>query len=238
MQEAAARKDANKKLLEEVKSEREEYTETGDLPAIAPPKLRLHLTTARAELEAAYLDAIKGFIKAKLDTEAAALEVSLANFRRRAWPHLDLKSVEIKDGFFRLEPQSQVSTRKKYAGGVEIVVIARTEAENIRLDAHQGACVIFNWERNLSELRVTRPDGNNRLESGSLATAKVTPLKPNTWHMLKWRLTPTGMVVSVNGKVVFSEQRAYNLNAAAQISVRSEKSTVDVKEWSVKPIVK
>jgi hypothetical protein len=233
--EEKAREAGNKKLVDEIKFYRAAFDEAEEWPIDMPAELRMRFTKARAQVEAAYITAIKDLTKAKKDEDAAMMEKDLVEFRKTAfWPILDLTKVEIKDGFFRMPTNTLVTTHKPYKGGLEIMMIAKTEAENIRLHAHRGAAVIFNWEINPSELRVCRPDGKEEfLESGSLATAKVTPLKPNTYYTLRWLLTPQGMAISVNGQVVFVEKKDYNLEGETKIAIGACKSKVDIKEFRV-----
>ncbi|VTR93443.1 unnamed protein product [Gemmata massiliana] len=236
--EDAARKDGNKKLVDQVKVERKVFDKTGELPRDVPAAIPQKKAVARRTLEAAYTQAIKEYTRAKKDDKAEAAEKGLVAFQKEFWKHLDMSKVTVKDDFIRLPSYTDLPTVEKYAGGVEVVVVARTEADNIRLRAQRGAGVIFNWEVNPRELRVCRPDGTDAVESGSQAVVKVTPLKPNTWYTIKWRLTEDGMRLSVDGKTVFEEQRRYELKETAPITVRSEKSTVDVKEFRVTVVEK
>jgi hypothetical protein len=237
--EEKARNKGDKKLVDEIKFNRVAFDEAEEWPADMPTELRSRLTKARAQVEAAYLTAIKDYTKAKKDDDAAVMEKDLTEFRKVAfWSLLDLSKAEVKEGFFRIPLNTLVTTQKPYKGGVEITLNARTEAENIRLHAHRGAAVIFNWEIKPTELRVCRPDGKEEfLESGSLATAKVTPLKPNTYYTLKWLLTPQGMAISVNGQVVFIEKKEYDLDGETKIAIGACKSKVDIKEFKVMRIV-
>jgi hypothetical protein len=233
--EDKARAAGSKKLVDEIKFYRAVFDEAEQWPADMPKELHSRLTKARAQVDAAYQNAIKEYTKARKDEEAATIEKELTEFRKAAyWPLLDLSKVEVKDGFFRIPPNTIVTTQRPYKGGVEIVMVARTEAENIRLHAHRAARVIFNWEINPNELRVHRPDGKEEVvDSGSLATANVSPLKPKTYYTLRWLLTPQGMAISVNGQIVFSEKRDYDLDVETKIAVVSVKSAIDVKEFRV-----
>jgi hypothetical protein len=132
-----------------------------------------------------------------------------------------------------------LETRTQYAGPIEITVLARTAKNSIRLRWIKGSAVIFNWENNPEELRVHRPDGApDRLESGSVATAEVKPLAPQTWHLLRWRITEQGMTVEVDDKAVFSEDHKNDLSARGPASVNAEDSDVEVLSFTVKPILK
>ncbi len=238
-QEDAARNDGNKKLVDQIKVDRKVFDEDGELPRSAPAVLKQRPGAARKTLETAYGEAIKAYTRDKKDDEAAAVEKARLDFLlKEKWRHVDLANATIQDDYVRISPQTSLPTIRKHAGRVEIVVVARTESENIRLDAPRGAVVIFNWEVNPRELRVCRPDGTDKPESGSIATAKATPLKPNTWYTLRWQLTEEGMQISVDGKTVFEERKKYDLSATGAIAVRSGKSIVDVKEFRVTPFGK
>jgi hypothetical protein len=232
--EEKARAAGNKKLVDEIKFYRMAFDEDEEWPGDMSTELRMRLTKARTQVEAAYLNAIKDYTKAKKDEEASAAEKDLAEFRKVAYcPLLDLSKVEVKEGFFRIPPNTLVTTKKSYKGALEIALVARTEAENIRLHAHRGATVIFNWEINPAELRFHRPDGNEQGQGSTLATTKVTPLKPNTYYALRWLLTPQGTAVSENGHIVFTEKKDYDLEIETKITIGVCKSKVDLKEFKV-----
>ncbi len=153
------------------------------------------------------------------------------------WAHLILDQATLEDGFVRLIENEKVFTKQEYTGPIDINVTARTDRLNIRLHAYRGSVVIFNWEVKLRELRVLRPDGSSRLESGSLARANFTPLKPNTWYKLKWQIRDDGMAVFVDNQQVFAEKRNYDLSAKSRIAVSSTDSIVDVREFKVEPLL-
>ncbi len=149
-------------------------------------------------------------------------------------------NVTKQDGFVRLDSsrsQAYVGTKQSYSGDVDITVVARTNNRNIRLHAFNGASIIFNWELRPDELRVTRPNGTIRMESGTLATAKVQRLAADTWYTLRWLITQNGMSIYVDGQVVFEEKMPYDLSNAAPIRIRTvSKSIVDVKSVVVTPL--
>lgn len=162
----------------------------------------------------------------KTDKKGAA---SSAEQLKKRLSHIDLSTVEVLDDFVRLKPGTQMRTKESYSGPIEVVVIARTEKYNIRLHAFNGARLIFNWEQRWGEFRVHRPDT-------SLATARNQPLDPNIWYTLRWRITDQDMEVSVDGKIVFSEKREYNLSAKNPVEVVTIESVVDVKSLDVRPL--
>ena len=144
---------------------------------------------------------------------------------------------QTKEGHVRIPSYKVITTKESYTGGFDVTVKAQTEKNNIRLHGPQGSCVIFNWESNPGELHVNRPDARNEgRERGSISTAKVTPLKPNTWYTLRWRVTNKQIDIWVDGKLWFSEARNYNLATKSTISVEAKESVVDVQRVEVKSV--
>ena len=236
--EDAARKSGDKKQIDQIKSERDAFENWHAVPSNVPPAVSKRRASSRTRMEAAYNTAIKASIRSKNDDAAAALEKELLAFRGDEWPHLELATAKFNGDAFQLNKGLKtVPTKREFSGPVEINVVARTEKDNIRLYAARGSCVIFNWEGGMGQLRVTRPDGQqDRMESGSLATATVTPLKPGVWYKLCWRINDDGMQVFVNDEVVFSEKKAYDLSTKSQISINAVESLIEVRDFHVVPI--
>jgi WD40 repeat protein len=154
----------------------------------------------------------------------------------RTWAQFDTRASRVLGTFVRINKNSMLSTKSSFSGSVQITVVARTESRNIRLHGPRGSVVIFNWELNPGELRVHRPDGNDKVESGSVATSKVRPLMPGTWYTLGWRITEKSMEVTVNGKPVFKENRKYDLSVRRPYRVGASESFVDVKSFIVRSL--
>lgn len=90
--EEAARKDGNKKLVDQIKVERQTFEARQELPKSAPSALKQRLPAARATLQAAYVSAVRAYTKAGNDAEAANIELRLSEFiaadcQRRRWVH-------------------------------------------------------------------------------------------------------------------------------------------------------
>lgn len=84
--EDAARKAGDKKAVDAIKAERKAFDEGGELPKAAPAALRQRAAAARKALEGAYAQAVKEYVKAKMDDHAAAVEKQLEEFRKSAGP--------------------------------------------------------------------------------------------------------------------------------------------------------
>jgi hypothetical protein len=230
--EEAARKTGDKKLVDQVKGEKTAYEKWHAVPNNVAASVSKRRAASRTRMEAAFGTAIKSYVRSKNDEMAATIEKELLLFRGEDWPHLDLEAVKFNSDSFEIKKGVTVSTREDFSGPLEINVVARTEKENIRLQAPQGAQVIFNWEVNPNELRVNRPDG------GSLATASVTPLKPETWYRLRWRITDEGMQIFVNDQMIFAEKKDYSLTSKSPVKIQAVNSLIEVRDFHVIPLKK
>ncbi len=148
----------------------------------------------------------------------------------------NFSQAELMDGFLRIpkipnwtfaSTVKSIKTKQPVAGGADITIVARTEKNNIRIFGPGRSYVIFNWEVNPKTLRIQRPD-DSPIES------PTQKLSPNKWHTLHWIVTEKGMTVSVDGAVVFSEDRKYQLSSKSNILVQACDSDVDVKSFVVK----
>lgn len=70
--EDEARKSSNKKLVDQVKADREAFNKEGTLPATLPAALKDQIVAARTNLDLAYTAAIKTHVRLKEDAAAAA----------------------------------------------------------------------------------------------------------------------------------------------------------------------
>ncbi len=88
--EEAARKAGDKKAVDAVKADRKAFDEDGILPKPAPAAIQQKPAQARKTLEAVYAQAVKDYVKAKKDDEAAAVEKEWKAFIKTAAGTLDL----------------------------------------------------------------------------------------------------------------------------------------------------
>jgi hypothetical protein len=91
--EEAARKNGDKKAVDQIKAERQAFDGKGELPKHFPPAMRSQLTAARTKLEAAYKAAISEYIKGKRDEDATAVEKELAGLQ----PGSPSKAVSVEE---------------------------------------------------------------------------------------------------------------------------------------------
>ncbi|HEV3383628.1 MAG TPA: hypothetical protein VG097_02370, partial [Gemmata sp.] len=69
-----ARKKGDKKLVDQIKSEREAFEKTGECPQKVASSIREPVTAARTKLDKAYAAAIKEYVRLKMDDAAGATE--------------------------------------------------------------------------------------------------------------------------------------------------------------------
>lgn len=154
----------------------------------------------------------------------------------RPWDHLDIGDAELIDDFLRMSP-SMILTKELFTGPVEMRVVVRFPANDIRLAGPSGSSVIFNWGDNPQELQLHRPDGNTKDEKiGSLMKAPAQALKFNIWYTLRWRLTASEYTVWVDEKIVFSEKRKYTLTSKEPIRLFAIPAGVDVKSFTARSV--
>jgi len=103
--EDTARKAGNKKLVDEIKADRNKFEQSKDIPNSLPAVLKNRITKARGALESAYKRAIKEYTAAKQDEEATATEKELESLMsgrvtdsRKRWVHPKGEFRKINDG--------------------------------------------------------------------------------------------------------------------------------------------
>jgi hypothetical protein len=106
-----ARKKGDKKLVDQIKAERDAFEKTGEAPQMVPSSIREPLSAARTKLDKAYSAAIKDYLRIKMDDAAGATEKEQGEFKfssallfgRRAYlvllKHFDVKPSFANDGY-------------------------------------------------------------------------------------------------------------------------------------------
>ncbi len=109
-------------------------------------------------------------------------------------------------------------------------VVGKTDSTNLRMHWHRGE-LIFNWERDVRELRVHDP-----------ATAKQHGI-PNQgfigtteWHDILWEIGLDRMRVLVDGEVRFETHGDYSGIESAPSVGPCFGSTVSIRECSITPL--
>jgi hypothetical protein len=75
-----ARKAGNKKLVDQIKAERDVFEMTGEIPQMVPGAIREAITAARTKLDKAYSSAFKEYLRLKMDDAAGTTEKEQAEF--------------------------------------------------------------------------------------------------------------------------------------------------------------
>ena len=149
-----------------------------------------------------------------------------------SWELFDMASRGTQNlgSYVRLARGGALRTPVDYDGALDITFVARTDGLNIRLFSHSHESVIWNWEMNTSELRVTRPDGR-------MVSSPTTPLEPNRWYTFRYLVTPQSTTIFVDGQSVFGENQFYKLSRPSPVGVNGAMgSVIDVKKFVVKPL--
>ncbi|MBN9517027.1 hypothetical protein J0H58_00685 [bacterium] len=93
--EKVARQAGDKKMVDQIKLEREALSRSDALPMTAPPELKQQSNEPQAKLERAYAEGVKDYIRRNKDKEATVLEQELKLVKlgidpvdkRRRWVH-------------------------------------------------------------------------------------------------------------------------------------------------------
>jgi tRNA A-37 threonylcarbamoyl transferase component Bud32 len=141
--EDAARKDGNKKVVDQVKTEREAFENRNQLPrVVASAPYEQGLKKAVVAMEAAYDVAVKEYTKAKEDAKARSVEEELKQFKKDATP--------------RPKPPVVVATYAYEVRNPKGVLISRATHKlysNFHIDApnspatwqSRGNIIVFRW---------------------------------------------------------------------------------------------
>ena len=110
-------------------------------------------------------------------------------------------------------------------------VVGKTDSTNLRMHFHRGE-LIFNWERDVRELRVHDP-----------ATAEQHSLKgkgfiaTNEWHDISWEIRLDGMRVVVDGEIRYDGPGDYSGIESAPSVGPCFGSAIAVREFTITPLV-
>jgi uncharacterized protein (TIGR03067 family) len=80
--EDTARKGGDKKLVDQIKAEREAFEKNGEIPSMIPPNVREPVNAARMKLDKAYSTAVKEYLRLKMDDAADATEKEQQEFKK------------------------------------------------------------------------------------------------------------------------------------------------------------
>lgn len=132
-----------------------------------------------------------------------------------------------------LKGRERFTSAETYAAPVEFTIVAKTDSTNLRL-AHMPKAVIFNWERNMDELRIDNDPG------GARHVADQGRIQPNEFVTIVWRVMPHFQSISVNGRQRVMHYGDYSKDAKP-VEVYPMDSTVTLKSlqartWDMKSL--
>jgi tRNA A-37 threonylcarbamoyl transferase component Bud32 len=141
--EDAARKDGNKKVVDQVKAEREAFMNRNQLPRVVPSAAyEQGLKKAAVSMEAAYDVAVKEYTKAKEDDKARAVEDELKQFKKDATPRPKAPVVVATYAYEVFNPKGVLTgkaTHRLYSNGH---VDAPNSPNTWKV---QGNVIVFRW---------------------------------------------------------------------------------------------
>jgi uncharacterized protein (TIGR03067 family) len=80
--EVTARNAGDKKVVDQIKAEREAFEKNGEMPSMIPPNVQDPLNAARMKLDKAYSTAVKEYVRLKMDDAAEATEKEQQAFKK------------------------------------------------------------------------------------------------------------------------------------------------------------
>lgn len=109
---------------------------------------------------------------------------------------LNAKGILLKDN-------EKLSTPQSFKPPVEITIIAKTDSTNLRI-AYTADQVIFNWERDLAQLRINGgpADGLHKPGAGSIPRGEYVTIR--------WVVTPGNEAIYVDGQLRFEHNGDYS----------------------------
>jgi hypothetical protein len=155
------------------------------------------------------------------------------------WHDLDVFDATPRGDLIFVEKGKWLLSRRCYRGPIDITLVARSARGNIRLAAGAGGMVLFNADKE-GGLRVHGPDqeapDNRGQVLGSFLDSKPeVMLEGNTWHKLRWLLTPAGQKIWANDKLVFESSRPCDLSTAHAVGAGTQTDAVlEVRSLTVK----
>jgi len=143
------------------------------------------------------------------------------------WRRNDISEAERLDDCLRLTRGKKIVTKDMFENGVEVIAVARTEKNNIRLSGPDGLMIILNWEVKPTDIRIHA----NRVfyQAGN----KFLPLLPKRWHKIRWHVTPTEMIVEVDDQLIWRNLKGKFAFNKGTFQIFSHDSNIDVKSFQV-----
>ena len=216
--EDAARKDGNKKALDQIKDERKTFDAIGEVPKGAPPAVWQKPALARKALEAAHTEAVKEYVRAKKDDEAVAVEAAWKTFvKERALDLLALVDPKVhaaagkwkKEGkalFGENSAQLQLPYEPGEEYDLEVTCrrLAGNNAINVGLvvGGRQVAAVVDGWPNEGHRSGFYFVDKKSGLDN--VTTVKGQLLKGDQDHTLVYAVRSGKIDLSINGKITTS----------------------------------
>jgi hypothetical protein len=158
------------------------------------------------------------------------------------WSAFNVADASQKLDYYHLDPFRAITTKHSYRGAVDVTVVARTPKSNIRIAAGDGGLCIFNHEAS-GGVVLHRPDASGTADGrGQRGGSQISEGKPdvtvpeNKFTLLRWRLTPKGQQVWIEGKLVYDVQEPYDLSYSSPAAVGNYMEPIDVRAVIVRGV--
>jgi hypothetical protein len=143
----------------------------------------------------------------KLVVIVAAIILPLVTFAAEAIPqyteHINALNNERLGYPVSLHKVGTISTKASFKPPIEILVEAKIESTNLRL-GYAADQLIFNWERDISQLRVDGGPANGKHKFG------MGRIPTKQYVVVRWVVTPTKQSVFVDGQLRFEHIGDYS----------------------------
>jgi len=139
------------------------------------------------------LPELTGLTKARVDKRLATVRLS-GSEEGEVLPLMSGKFTAGENGIVILKQGDRIKTPETFAPPVVFRIVAQTEKNDIRL-AYAADQIIFNWERNHTEMRIDGGPPNGRHKAGAGA------ISINTWVTIDLLVRPRVMAISVDGQL-------------------------------------
>ena len=126
-----------------------------------------------------------------------------------------------------LEGSEKLVSPDLFRPPVEITIVAKTDSTNLRI-GYAADQVIFNWERNIDQLRVDGGPAGNRQVDGA------GRIPEDKFVMIKWLVTPEHQAVYVDGRLRFENCGKYAVIDRPISVFPASGSKVTVKSITIK----
>ena len=129
-----------------------------------------------------------------------------------------------------LEANERLSTPQSFKPPVEITIVAKTDSTNLRI-GYTADQVIFNWERDLTQLRINGGPADQLHKPGAGSVPR------RRFVTIRWVVTPEHEAIYVDGELRFEHSGDYSeiekpVSVFAALGSRVTVKSIRVKQFT------